>query len=155
MPYHPVKIELTETQARKALKGGAIRVRHEQIGKGMLVLHPLNKKKVEKNIVKGKAVILELSPGELAETALHHMQHNTGGSFWSKIWSGLKTGWKFLKDTGIATKLLDSAIPAAATALGAPELAVPIRAGVKSITGAKLSKEDKLEKLKASGLYLT
>jgi hypothetical protein len=162
MPYHSVAIDLTEAQAKKALKGGAIRIKKEQIGKGHLVLHPVNKKKVEKAIIKGTAVILELSPAELAETALHHIEKHgiEGSGFWSKIWGGLKKTWKFLKDSGIASRIADIAIPAVATAVGAPSMAVPARALVKASTGAGIKKGrmttvERQEKLKAAGLYLS
>ncbi|GMF21775.1 unnamed protein product [Phytophthora lilii] len=38
-----------------------------------------------------------------------------GGSFWSKIWSGIKTGAKFLKDSGLLSKVGDAlVVPASA-----------------------------------------
>lgn len=173
MPYHHVAIELTEPQARRAMRGNGIRIKPDQIGHGRLIVHPANKKKIEKAILKKKALTLELSPAELAETALYHMNNMKGsgmegGSFWSKIWAGLKKGWKFLKDTGIASKLADIAVPAAATFVGAPSAAPAIRSGIKQIAGVgletdampvkrrgRMRKCDRVEALKGSGLYLS
>jgi len=150
MPYHPLAIELKECQAKRAMKGGAIKVAPSQIGRSTLIVHPVNKKKIEKAILKNKSIILELSPAELAETALHHIKMN-GGGFWNNIWRGLKKSWGFLKDSGIASKAFDAAVPAVANLIGAPTLAEPVRQLVKKTTGAGL----KLDKLKASGLYLS
>lgn len=158
--YKTVQIEITEPQARKALRGKGFKLKPDQIGKGVLYLHPVNLKKVEKAMIKHKPIVLELSPAELAETALHHMRNMSGsgmqgGAFWSKIWEGLKKGWKFLKDSGIATKILDVGVPAVATALGAPEVAPAARNLAKNLTGAALKDKKNKELLKASGLYLS
>ncbi|KAJ8546794.1 hypothetical protein ON010_g11441 [Phytophthora cinnamomi] len=53
----------------------------------------------------------------------------------SKIWSEIKSGFKFAKALGLLSKATDAATPALATAVGQPELAVPARAGIKALTG--------------------
>lgn len=163
MPFHHVAVELNESQARNAMKGKGVRIMTNQLKKGHLVLHPLNKKKLEKALLKGKTAILELSPAELAETALYHIQKHgmEGSGFWGKIWSGLKKGWKFLKDTGIATKVFDTVVPmatgAVGTLVGQPELGIaaasPVRGLVKQATGAGVDIDEQAEKLvkKATG----
>jgi hypothetical protein len=183
MPFHHVAVELNESQARNAMRGKGIRIMSDQLKKGHLVLHPLNKKKLEKALLKGKTAILELSPAELAETALYHIQKHgmEGSGFWGKIWNGLKKGWKFLKDSGIATKAFDALVPmatgAVGTLVGQPELGAiagtPVREGIRKLTGAgveeeadrlikkatgkrgRMTKKDREDKLKGMGLYLS
>ncbi|ETL33189.1 hypothetical protein L916_14300, partial [Phytophthora nicotianae] len=68
-----------------------------------------------------------------------------GGSIWSKIWHGIKSTYRFAKDSGLLSKAADAAVPALATALGQPELAVPTRAGLKALTGVGLDGYDSEE----------
>ncbi|GMF40141.1 unnamed protein product [Phytophthora lilii] len=65
-----------------------------------------------------------------------------GGSIWSKIKSGLSTAFKSVIDSGLLSKGLDAAVPALATALGAPQAAIPARAAIKSLTGVGLYDSD-------------
>lgn len=153
MGYKHLAVEITPIQAKRAMKGGAIRIHPSQLGKGRLVAHPANVKKIEKAMLKNAGLTLELSPAELAETALYHINHNMDGSgLWSNIWKGLKKGWSFLKDSGIASKIADTAIPAAAAYLGQPQLAGPVRGAVKEIAGVGI-KEDIVKHSKAAFGY--
>lgn len=172
--YHPLAIELTEAQAKRALKGLAITIKPSQIGHGRLHVHAANKKKLEKAMKKDKSAIINLSFGELADTAQHHMENN-GAGFWSRIWEGIKKGWSVLKQTGIPSAVVDVGVNALADYAGNPSLAAPARAQIKKITGVGLkgkkeSKSEKKEKkeekstmkkskssdkLKALGLYLS
>jgi hypothetical protein len=161
MPFHHLAIELTEPQARRALAGRGIRVVQSQVGKGHIVLHPMNKKKVEKAVLSNKALTLELSPAELAETAQWHIQKHgmQGAGFWGKLWEGIKKTWGFLKDSGLATAAADAAT--SAVSKFAPEYApaaVAARQGLKKIAGVgikKMTKSDRHAALKAKGLYLS
>ncbi|KAG2774017.1 hypothetical protein PC129_g17902 [Phytophthora cactorum] len=65
-----------------------------------------------------------------------------GSSVWSKTWGGIKSAFKFAKDSGILSKAADAAVPALATALGAPQAAIPARAAIKSMTGIGLCDSD-------------
>ncbi|GMF65916.1 unnamed protein product [Phytophthora lilii] len=58
-----------------------------------------------------------------------------GGSVWSKFWGGIKSAFKFAKNSGLLTQAANAAVPAIATALGAPQAAIPARAAIRSITG--------------------
>lgn len=156
MPYHHLAVELTAPQAQRALKGTGIKVKQEQIGKGHLVVHPVNKHKLEKATLKNKSLVLHLSPGELAETALWHInKHGMEGSgFWGNLWKGLKKTWGFLKESGLATAAADAAT--SAVAKFAPEYApaaLAARQGLKKIAGVGIA--EKKELLKARGLYLS
>ncbi len=160
MPYHNLAIDLTHSQAKKAMKGSGIRIKPDQIGKGHLVVHPVNKKHIEKAVLKSKGFTLELSPAELAETAMYHInKHGMEGSgFWSSIWKGIKKTWNFLKDSGIATKALDAAVMPLSAYTGQPQLVAAARQGVRQLAGVGLPKQTKKTKrdaLVAKGLYLS
>ncbi|EEY67389.1 uncharacterized protein PITG_04414 [Phytophthora infestans T30-4] len=45
------------------------------------------------------------------------------------------TPFKFVKDSGLLSKGLDAAVPALATAFGAPQAGIIARAAIKSLTG--------------------
>ncbi|GMF14858.1 unnamed protein product [Phytophthora lilii] len=86
----------------------------------------------------GKGLTLDMAHGEIAAT---HHSGLTGAGFWGDIWRGIKKGARFLKDSGILSKLLDAGVPAAATALGQPGAAIPVRAGIKQLTGVGIDEE--------------
>ncbi|KAI9995029.1 hypothetical protein PInf_011931 [Phytophthora infestans] len=120
MTYQHLAIDLNESQAHKACKGRGIRLTPGQFGKGRLSVHPENKKKLERSVVKKKGCTLNLTPGELAETVWHHVQSRgmEKSGFWGKIWKGLKSGWNVLKDSGVLTAAADQG----AKALGADKV---------------------------------
>ncbi|KAK1941350.1 hypothetical protein P3T76_007216 [Phytophthora citrophthora] len=75
-----------------------------------------------------------------------------GSSIWSKVWGGIKSVFKFAKDSGLLSKAADFAVPALATAVGAPEAALPARAALKSLTGVGVYDSDSdIELDKGSG----
>ncbi|GMF65233.1 unnamed protein product [Phytophthora lilii] len=86
----------------------------------------------------GKGLTLDMAHGEIAAT---YHSGLTGAGFWGDIWRGIKRGARFLKDSGILSKLLDAGVPAAATALGQPGAAIPVRAGIKQLTGVGIDEE--------------
>ncbi|GMF40697.1 unnamed protein product [Phytophthora fragariaefolia] len=65
-----------------------------------------------------------------------------GGSIWSKIWSGLKSGFKYAKDTGILSKLADAAVGPASVYTGNPGALLAASNGLKSLTGIGLSEPE-------------
>ncbi|EEY52972.1 uncharacterized protein PITG_19389 [Phytophthora infestans T30-4] len=56
--------------------------------------------------------------------------------------SGLSTAFKFVKDSDLLSKGLDAAVPAIATAFGAPQAGIPARAAIKSLTGVGVYDSD-------------
>ncbi|KAI9995048.1 hypothetical protein PInf_012004 [Phytophthora infestans] len=152
-------IDLNESQAHKACKGRGIRLTPGQFGKGRLSVHPENKKKLERSVVKKKGCTLNLTPGELAETVWHHVQSRgmEKSGFWGKIWKGLKSGWNVLKDSGVLTAAADQGAKALGAYTGQPQVDNALRSGLKRMTGVGIAerKKTKHEALKASGLYIS
>lgn len=153
--YTQIKLNITEAQARRALDGKAFRVTSQQIGKGdtFISLHPANVKAVEKAALKGSGMSLNLSPGELADTAMRL----DGSGFWGSIWNTLKKGWKVLRDSGAATALADAAVAPLAAVVG-PQAATLGRKVFKNLTGASVNRSTKAsrrELLQGKGLYLS
>jgi hypothetical protein len=155
MPYIQVKLQITPKQQAQALKGAKIRLSADSIGKGQIVLlHPLNAKKVA-NAKNG--INLELSPGELMQTASYHNmvppqpEGLSGSGIFDSIWSGLKSTGKWLKDSGVGSALADVAQTVATPFVGA-DIANAGRQILKSTTGVGLKKK-KMGKA-GSGLYL-
>ncbi|EEY68546.1 uncharacterized protein PITG_05029 [Phytophthora infestans T30-4] len=56
--------------------------------------------------------------------------------------AGLSTAFKFVKDSDLLSKGLDAAVPAIATAFGAPQAGIPARAAIKSLTGVGVYDSD-------------
>lgn len=158
MPYRQHKIKITPAQQKKAMNGAAIRVPADCIGNGQIVmLHPLNYRKV----VNAKGGInLELSPGEMMQSAAHHNlikmspgTELTGEGIFDSIWSGLKSAGKFLKDSGIGSALADVAQEAATPFVG-EDVARAGRSILKSTTGVGLKPRGRKKKTMGSGLYI-
>jgi hypothetical protein len=156
--YKPIVIDITEKQLADAINGKSIRITASQLGKGtkVLMLHPLNSKKAERSMLNGKTFMLKLADGELAAT--YERMINSGGSFFSNLWKGLKRTWGVLKDTGAASQLLDMAVGPASVYTGQPALVGAVRRGIKDLTGAgvgRMTAAQRKAALKASGLYLS
>ena len=149
---------MTSAQQSKALRGQSIRVGPSQIGNGQLVmLHPLNYKKVLN--AKG-GINLELTPGELMATASHHgllpspdKLGLSGSGFFGDVWEGLKTGGRWLKDSGVGSVLADALVPLAAPYVG-PGVAMGARQLLKQTTGVGLRARKRSCKTAGNGLYL-
>lgn len=83
----------------------------------------------------------------ICDGAIHHdLMHKKGGSVWSWLKGAAKSVYDFGKDNWdvikpVLSKVADSAVPALATAFGAPELAGVARSGLKSLTGVKLPRK--------------
>jgi hypothetical protein len=155
--YKPLVIDITEKQLKDAIDGKVIRISGDQLGRGnkVLMLHPMNAKKVEKAALKkAKSVMLDMTDGELAATYEHMVK--SGGSFFRNVWGGLKRVWQVLKDSGAASQLLDMAVAPAAAFTGQPALVGAVRQGVKTLTGAgRMNKNQRTAALRAAGLYLS
>lgn len=161
MAYKQFRINLTPEQQRKMLRGLAVKVSKEQLGAGPIVmLHPANYAKVAK--AKG-GILLELSPGECLATGSYNNVFDDsmvlqGSGFFGDAWEGIKKVGKFLKETGIASTLADTAQEIATPFLGESGAKLG-RNIVKGLTGVGATpmqkKPSKVRRtLKASGLYI-
>ncbi|GMF14155.1 unnamed protein product [Phytophthora lilii] len=137
--YKAFKLDLSPAQANKVLAGKTIRLRPDQLGSGHEhMFHPENYKKLMRAKKANKGLTLAMAHGEVAATYHSGM---TGSGFWGDMWRGIKKGARFLKDSGILSRLLDAGVPAAATYLGQPGAAGPVRAGIKQLTGVGMNEE--------------
>ncbi|ETO59174.1 hypothetical protein F442_23152 [Phytophthora nicotianae P10297] len=128
---------------RKAFRDGKLSLTAAELqGTGALLhIHPESHEKVLKAKKAGRGVRLHITRHEIKKG----YKKAQGGSIWSKIWHGIKSTYRFAKDSGLLSKAADAAVPALATALGQPELAVPTRAGLKALTGVGLDGYDSEE----------
>jgi hypothetical protein len=141
---------LTEAQKKKVLRTGKITFTAAQVsGTGKTVcLHPENAKRWSKAKAANKGLSITFTPGEVAASlamdgdALEGSGMD-GGSLWSwmkeKAWPWLKKNYDVIKP--VLSRVADTAIPAAATYLGQPALAVPARGALKQLTGVGVSKK--------------
>jgi len=171
MTYKQIKINITKEQLTKALKGQPIQFKASQLGVGntYLSLHPANIKIVEKSALRGKGCILNIAPGELLATAEDNEM--SGNGLFGDIWSGLKSGYKFVKKNVIDTPIYQEAIrplvrqgvnvATSAAKAFVPGLSKPIDALTEEISrktgafGVKHTKQKRKELLQARGLYLS
>jgi hypothetical protein len=110
----------------KAFKTGKLSLTADQLkGSGSVIhLHPASYEKALKARKAGRGVRLDITRHEVKKG----YKRAQGGSIWSKVWGGIKSAFKFAKDSGLLSR-------AAATALGAPQGAIPARAAIRSMTG--------------------
>ncbi|KAG2763297.1 hypothetical protein Pcac1_g25085 [Phytophthora cactorum] len=116
-----------------AFKTGKLSLTSSELkGSGSVIhLHPASYEKALKARKAGRGVRLDITRHEVKKG----YKKDQGGSIWSKIWGGIKKGFKFAKDSGLLSKAADAAVPALATAFGAPQAAIPARAAIRSMTG--------------------
>jgi hypothetical protein len=117
----------------KAFKTGKLSLTANQLkGSGSVIhLHPASYEKALKARKAGRGVRLDITRHEVKKG----YKRAQGGSIWSKVWGGIKSAFKFAKDSGLLSRATDVAVPAIATALGAPQGAIPARAAIRSMTG--------------------
>lgn len=145
--------ELTTAQKKKYLKTGKVSFTAGQLKSSAkkIALHPESAKKWKKAVAAGKGLNLTLTPGEIhASIALDGDALEGSGMEGASVWSWLKGAAKSVYNFGkknwdvikpVLSRVADAAIPAAATALGAPTLAVAARTGLKELTGVGVSKK--------------
>ncbi|EEY55387.1 uncharacterized protein PITG_09332 [Phytophthora infestans T30-4] len=133
-------LDVPAPKLTKALKTGKLSLTSDQLkGSGFVIhLHPASYEKALKAHKAGRGVRLDITRHEIKK-GYKKLQ---GGSIWSKIKSGLSTAFKFVKDSGLLSKGLDAAVPALATAFGAPRAGIPARAAIKSLTGVGVYDSD-------------
>ena len=132
MDYKPAKIDFTQAQVSKMLKGQPVRLTSSQIGSGskVMMLHPANHTLLSKAVMSKKGCVLHPSKGEVQAT-INSTMEGTG------FFDTLKKGFNFLKDSGILSSVVDMAV-APATAMAGPtfgKLVAPARNLLKQTTG--------------------
>ncbi|KAG2789515.1 hypothetical protein PC129_g14359 [Phytophthora cactorum] len=133
-----VSASAPETKLKRAFKTGTLSLTKDELsGSGAtLHLHPESYAKALRAQKSGKGTRLAITHKDIGYP-FKHMQGGGmhGASIWSKMWGGIKSAFKFGKDSGILSRVADAAVPALATALGAPQGAIPARAAIRSMTG--------------------
>lgn len=136
-----VSSDIPETKLKRAFKNGNLSLTAAELkGSGAtLHLHPKSYAKALKARKGGKSTCLNITKKEIGYP-FKHMQGGGmyGAAIWSKIWGGIKKAFNWAKDSGILNKIADAAVPALATAVGAPEFAGVARSDLKSLTGVGL-----------------
>ena len=163
--YKKVRVNVSETQVKKAMSGKSVRLTAGQIGSGetFLMLHPANAKIVEKAALKNTGCVINLSHGELLETA----SQMDGSGFWSSVWNGLKSGWNALKKSGILSAAADTGAQMLGAYTGQPAAVSAGRKLLKDTTGigansniskrsiGRMNKTQRHAALQGRGLYLS
>jgi len=157
MVYKPYKIHLSKGQALKAVKGQPIRLRHNQLNNGniVLLLHPTNYKAVSDAFRKNKGATITLAPGEIEATKASDMEGTGVFDWFKKAYNWIKGNWGSIKP--IVSAVADVALPAVGTAFGNPQAGIAARQGLKQLTGvgAMPKKKYNFQKGKGKGLYLS
>ncbi|GMF60154.1 unnamed protein product [Phytophthora fragariaefolia] len=139
-----VSSNIPVAKLKPAVKTGILSLTKEQLhGSGAtLAVHPETAMKVQNAKVANRGVRLLITPHEIEYpiTVLNGGGIH-GGSIWSKIWSGLKSGFKYAKDSGVLSKLADAAVAPASAYTGNPGAVMAARQGLKSLTGIGIEEE--------------
>ncbi|KAK1935758.1 hypothetical protein P3T76_010453 [Phytophthora citrophthora] len=140
-----VSASIPESKLKRAFKSGTLSLTKDELsGSGAtLHLHPESYAKALRARKAGKGMRLSITKKEIG----YPFKHLNGGgmhgsSVWSKIWNDIKQGFRFAKDSGLLSKAADFAVPALATAVGAPEAGIPAHAALKSLTGVGVYDSD-------------
>ena len=109
MVYLPARLNLTDAQVKKALKGKSFRLSKEQIGFGnkIVLLHPAQHRLVSSAKQSGKGCMLHLSPGEIVSTQESTIE---GSGLFGHIWEGLKSGYNWVKENVVNTPIYQSVV---------------------------------------------
>ncbi|KAG3239746.1 hypothetical protein PI124_g15327 [Phytophthora idaei] len=128
-----VSSDIPAPKLTKAFKTGMLSLTADQLkGSGSIIhLHPASYEKAIKARKAGRGVRLDITRHEVKKG----YKRAQGGSIWSKVWGGIKSAFKFAKDSGLLSRAANVAVPALASALGAPQGAIPARAAIRSMTG--------------------
>lgn len=155
MVYKQITVDIPMSKMRQAVLGKPIQLTASEVAsdKNKMFLHPENAKKFLSAQKSGKGVRLQIAPGAIR----HDLQTLEGGSIWSwikdKAVPWVKKNWTIIKP--VLSEIANVAIPAAATYLGQPQLATPVRMGLKELTGVGISgkgspaMKDKMAKIRA------
>lgn len=153
--YEKVSVgDIPQKKLEKAIKTGKLTLSASDLkGDRIMLMHPANAKLVKSAKSKGKGISgITLSGPEIMNDIEWH--NSMGGSInGGSLWGWLKGATKFVKDNWddvfkpIASRVADVAIPALASAVGAPQLTGIARTGLKQLTGVGI-KEKRIASLK-------
>jgi len=107
--YKPAKLDFSDAQIKKLIKGQPVKLSASQVGSGskVVLLHPANYNNVRKSAMKGKGLTITLSPGEILSTVESDME---GTGFFGDLWKGIKSGYNWVKKNVIDTPLYQNTI---------------------------------------------
>ena len=133
MVYRKVSLDITPAQLKRAASGQQITLSAAQLrGSGATFhVHPANHEKIMKATRAGRGTRIYIAPGAIQ----HDLQAMQGGSIWGSIWNGVKSGFKALKDSGIASQLVDMAVAPISAYTGQPAAVSTGRQLLKNLTG--------------------
>jgi len=118
-----VSSAIPEAKLKRAFKTGTLTLSKADLSDSgaTLHLHPESYAKALKARKAGKGTRLTITKKEIG----YPFKHMNGGgmhgaSIWSKVWGGIKSAFKFAKDSGLLSRAADLAVPAIATYAGQP-----------------------------------
>lgn len=132
--------DVPKAKLTRVFKTGKLSLTKAELnGPGAVIhLHPASYEKALKAQKVGRGVRLDITRHEVKKG----YKRAQGGSIWSKVWGGIKSAFKFAKDSGLLSRAADVAVPALTSALGAPQGAIPARAAIRSMTGIGIYDSD-------------
>jgi len=153
--YKQVSVDISPEQMRKAVKMQPIQLTKAQVaGSGSkFYVHPENYKKIMSAKMKGTGCRVQISPDAMK----YDLEEMEGGSIWKWI---KEKAYPWLKKN-VLPAIADVAVPAAATFIGAPQMAGTARNLVREVGGfgvkgspemkAKMAKLRAMKKAKIEG----
>lgn len=159
MEYSVVKVGLIpKAKLKRSLKTGKLSLTRDELkGNRHIVLHPMNASKVINAQKNDKGVQgLMLTKDEVKADIDYHASRGaslSGGSFWSDLWSGVKSVGNWLKDSGVGSIVADSLVPVVSGVLG-PTGAVVARNVLKQTTGVGLKGKKTRKRLTGSSFMI-
>jgi hypothetical protein len=155
--YEKVSVgNIPQKKLEKAIKTGKLSLSADDLkGNRVMLLHPMNAKKVREAKSKNKGITgMGIAGGEImADIEYHDMAGGSmnGGSLWSWLKKAGKSIYNFAKDNWglikpVVSKIADVAVPALATAVGQPMAGVAGRQALKQLTGVGMA--DKMAKVR-------
>ena len=139
MVYKQVSLNITPEQMRKAVQGKQITLSASQLSGGSMrtFLHPANVEKLAKAKRANRGARIYICDGAIR----HDLERMQGGSIWGSIWKGIKSGFKALKDSGIASQLVDMAVAPISAYTGQPAAVSTGRQLLKNLSGIGMGKK--------------
>lgn len=135
-----VSSSIPESKLKRAFKGGSITLSKADLAgdDAILHLHPESYKKAMKAKKCEKGCRLAITKKEIAYPMKQFQRSGGsmyGSSIWSKIWNGIKKGFKWAKDSGVLSAAADAAVAPISVMTGQPALVGTARQGLKKLTG--------------------
>ncbi|GMF47740.1 unnamed protein product [Phytophthora fragariaefolia] len=135
-----ISSDVPAPKLKRAFKTGKLSLTSSKLkGSGSVIhLHPAPYEKAFKARNARRGVRLDITRHEVKKG----YKKAQGGSVWSKICGGIKSAYKFAKDSGGLSKLADAAVAPASAYTGNPGAVVAARQGLKSLTGIGIYDSD-------------